>query len=424
MNQPLVGHITAHLGGGVGRALVHLIAGDTAHRHEVISIETTRDGRHVAALRAAQTEIVQADAIGDIRSYVTRYDILQIEYWNNPDLLRILHELDGLAARWVLWSHISGLGSPRIPPELPAALSAVVFTTPLSLKYFDKAPGLSSTLHVVPSAVGLAAPSQKRYSDRGTHGLYLGALSPAKMHADYVFFLRRFVEIGFERNLISGEVTEDSDLPARLTRNGLGPFVETVGHVEDVAPTFEDARYFLYILNPTHYGTSENALIEAMSAGVVPIVLNNPVEAALVSEARGGYVIDSADGILALKDEINDEGKWQELSANCVDYVARTYSRTRIVERFRGVYDAALRGPKKAAHFAEVFGRTPGEWFLSNRADAPLWNGARHITRLVAEKDYAVAAATKGSLDHFCRAFPGDAALARWRATAKEVRDG
>jgi glycosyltransferase involved in cell wall biosynthesis len=45
------------------------------------------------------------------------------------------------------------------------------------------------------------------------------------------------------------------------------------------------------LLNPYHYGTAENILLEAISAGVVPIVLNNPAEMALVEDRKNGFIV-------------------------------------------------------------------------------------------------------------------------------------
>ncbi len=59
--------------------------------------------------------------------------------------------------------------------------------------------------------------------------------------------------------------------------------VVLAGHAADPRAVLEMSGIFLYLLDPHHYGTAENALVEAMSLGVVPIVLANPCEQAIVT---------------------------------------------------------------------------------------------------------------------------------------------
>jgi glycosyltransferase involved in cell wall biosynthesis len=47
---------------------------------------------------------------------------------------------------------------------------------------------------------------------------------------------------------------------------------------------------FGYPLRPDHYGTCEQALGEAMCAGVVPVVINNPCERMIVKEGVTGFL--------------------------------------------------------------------------------------------------------------------------------------
>ena len=52
---------------------------------------------------------------------------------------------------------------------------------------------------------------------------------------------------------------------------------------------FNKHKFLLYILNRNHYGSAENILIEAMSLGVIPIVLNNDVEKTMSKTKKMGF---------------------------------------------------------------------------------------------------------------------------------------
>jgi glycosyltransferase involved in cell wall biosynthesis len=71
------------------------------------------------------------------------------------------------------------------------------------------------------------------------------------------------------------------------------------GHALDPAAAMSGAGIFLYPLRSDHYGTAENALVEAMSLGLVPVVLDNPAELEIVRHGVTGLVARSAFGLAA-----------------------------------------------------------------------------------------------------------------------------
>jgi glycosyltransferase involved in cell wall biosynthesis len=71
--------------------------------------------------------------------------------------------------------------------------------------------------------------------------------------------------------------------------------IELLGHTLDPVSALAEADIFFYPLRPDHYGTAENALVEAMSMGLVPVVLDNPAEAKIVTHGKSGFVAHSID---------------------------------------------------------------------------------------------------------------------------------
>ena len=63
---------------------------------------------------------------------------------------------------------------------------------------------------------------------------------------------------------------------------GIADKLEIVGKIPDIKPYLSKFDVFAYPLNPNHYGTAEQVLQEAMAAGIVPVVMNNPAEKILV----------------------------------------------------------------------------------------------------------------------------------------------
>jgi glycosyltransferase involved in cell wall biosynthesis len=121
------------------------------------------------------------------------------------------------------------------------------------------------------------------------------------------------------------------------------------GYTHDPYSALVGAGIFFYPLCRSHYGTGENALIEAMSLGLVPVVLDNPVETSIVQDGETGLVAFSLEA--------------------AVRWIARLVNEP----QFR------LRLSRNAAAFAKT--RSP---YMSARQFADLWRSMVTKERAVA----------------------------------------
>ena len=388
-------HIAAHLGGGVGKAHASLCAVDRpGMRRRFLLLEEPQDNRYADAIRASGADIVVSRDPVKIGGLVAAADIVQIEWWNHPRLYECLSRFDLPPARTILWSHISGLFPPCLPSALLAAPHRFLFTSACSLEIpavRDLAADARQRIDVINSGFGFDRPVT---SEKGRYGQvgYLGTvdfskLSPLLFDVIDAANLDRPVAIW-------GGVEPEGAVLLRARCMQRPDAVRFQGHAADPATALRNIGIFLYLLQPRHFGTAENALVEAMSLGCVPLVLDNPAERAIVEHGVTGFIEPDIESVARrLQWMIAHPTRMAEMGQAAARAMTATRSVRSAAADFASIYDAVLHLPKRRIDFAAIIGDSPAEWFLSTGA-SPREAGVR-----------------KGTLAHFLRCFPDDPAL-------------
>ena len=165
---------------------------------------------------------------------------------------------------------------------------------------------------------------------------------------------------------------------------------------------------FFYPLQRDHYGPAENSLVEAMSLGLTPLVLNNPPEMAIVRDAETGFVAASIEEIGSLLQTLLLLPDVQEkISRNAIRHVAETRTPALSAQDFMIQWLGLLGEPARRCDFRSAIGETPAEWFLSTQClpGAPWISSGRP----------GLATPLTDTLAHFERAFAGDESFSRLR---------
>lgn len=415
-------HITPHLGGGVGKAVSGLIAQsariEADRRHRIICFERPEKTQFVAQVEQAGGDIsfcpngtALADAIRDA-------DIVQLEFWNHPATPKMLCSAPLPPMRLLVWSHVSGLHHPKLPPGLIDLADRILFTSACSFEAPEVkewvAAGREDRLGVVSSGGGLEHLPRAEASHHSLKAGYLGSLNFSKLHPDFVSFAAMLD--GSVRMI--GDETNRAELEERCRAAGKPDLLDFRGYRPDVAAELSELDILLYLLNPTHYGTAENALIEAMAMGIIPIVLPNAAERHIVTDRRTGLVVRTPGELAAAIGwlETHPEER-RAIGDRAAAFAREQFRHDRMEQAFSRHYAAAMQAPKRAIPFAEAFGSTPADWFLAFQRRAGEFGDDGSIPETDALQRHGLIERSKGSAFHFLRYFPEDPRLNRWADT-------
>ncbi|NJA06638.1 glycosyltransferase family 4 protein [Methylococcaceae bacterium WWC4] len=425
-------HITPHLGGGVGKALSGLArqaAGENAGvSHRFICLEALEKTQFVEAITSLGDPNFAVEVCPSpdrLRVAMAEADIVQFEFWNHPLLPKYLCEAELPPHRALFWCHISGLGNPRIPAGLAAIADRWVFTSACSLDnpvFADLSDAERQSLGVVSSA-GLAdLPPLPQRLGRPPRLGYVGTLNFAKLHPRFVEFLAA-VPLADLRVKLLGDIANRAQLQARCIAAGRPELLEFAGYSEDIVAELAELDILVYLLNPLHYGTAENALIEAMAMGVVPIVLDNPAERRIVTHGQTGLVVNGpADFAEALSDLINQPERRRALAQQAAEFARTRYTFAEMTAGLNTHYLDLMNAEKRQPAYAAVFGNRPCDWFkaFQNPNGPYADDGSIPAGADLAHGDFE---RSKGSVFHFLKYFPDNPRLRSWsRALAEPLR--
>ncbi|MBF0295402.1 MAG: glycosyltransferase family 4 protein [Magnetococcales bacterium] len=401
-------HVVPHLGGGVGRVLSSVAAlrrrQNSPVEERFVCLEAPEKSRYVEILREAGVSVRIALDNRELEEEIRAADVVQAEWWNHPLTASWLAGVHAIDMRLVMWSHTSGMHYPAIPEALIAMPHAFLFTTPLSMR--PEHARFGNLVEVVHSSGGFDdfPPVPREVTSGPLRCGYLGTLNFAKLHPEILRFLGAVDLPGFAVDFFG-----DADSNPDLVRLASGR-VRIHGFTDRPDLALRGMDLFIYLLSPLHYGTTENALLEAMACGVVPIVLDNPVEKTIVRHGETGLIVADPDGFAQAVAWLHDHPEERlRMSRTGAGEVRRLFALEETERRLSDSYARVLAMPKRAFDFRPVIGTSPGAWFLScagRYADCFGDGPCAFLPPFLFEK-------SKSSIFHYLRYFHEDAQLQR-----------
>ena len=413
-------HITTHMGGGVGKALSGLAAFEANHstnyQHKIILLEQPEKLQFMEICRANSVEVEVTTDKSELEKRIAAADIVQLEWWHHPRMAGLLADFPQIPARLVVWCHISGCFYPYLSPEFLHIPLKFVFSSQYSMDnpYWSEAEKdfAARNCSVINSSGGFETISPRVYDEQReifTVG-YIGTQSYAKLNRDFIKFCNAIKNTPNVKFVMVGDTTNIPALIAEADSYGIKEKFEFIPYTSDVNAEFAKFDVFGYLLAPTHFGTTENVLLEAMAAGLPVVCLNQCAEKYLVQNNETGLLVNSIDEYAVAVNYLHSNpAERARLGNNARRYVLENFSVKRTVEQWHAVYEQILPLQKKTYDFRAVFGSNPHQYFLSCLPPQLKSNfdSVKELPLILKDK-------SKSSLLQFRHVYPENLQLRQW----------
>jgi glycosyltransferase involved in cell wall biosynthesis len=343
---------SATLGGGV-RAMVAAAKYSAAQgdfRHHVAFLMPPEDAV-TTFVRREGLEVLAGWDFDALRRLLPAYDIIQVEWWNMPQLDVFLRS-DLPAMRLLSWVHVGGHHPPQlIPPQLIEFSDFVLASSPHCYQA-DAFQRLSceqrrNKTDMIYDAADFARLENltPRRTNRFTVG-YIGLLEFKKLHADFVA-MSAGIKVPDIQFIVCGTGVEDT-LREQVRRLGVEERFVFRGYVDDIGPEIETFDIYGYPVCEDTYASGELNLQEIMYAGVPPVVFPyGGIRDLVIDQFTGLVATNQCEYRRAVEFLYHHPQERQRLGRNAQAYARQIFGAENAANKFNRTYSELMRAPKR-----------------------------------------------------------------------------
>lgn len=433
-------HITPHLGGGVGSVVLNWMMKDkNPTKHTIISLDKNNNKDWIAVNENYENVSIIDGAwfLPEFKDllceYVKANDIVVMHWWNHPLLYDVMINYQLPKCRLVMWNHVSGLFPPYVITKNDIDFcDRFVFTSPVSYETKEvkrlseedrKKLDVNWSTIGVESFKNLTRTKNKEFTVGFTGTVDFGKLNPA-----FIELCKNVNVPNVKFVVCSGD--SQQHLIDEAKEKGVYERFSFEGRVPSIVPYVAMFDVYGYPLQPQHFATCEQAIGEAMMAGAVPVVLNNPTERFIVKHMETGIVANSFDeyskGIEYL---YNNPEELKRMQSNAMKFASEMYDINKTIKHWYEIFDEEMKLPKQDRMWLKNKDKVipPEELYAYSHDEhgKPFWNFLNAVT----EEDKAKARTSlteqfatnsmykskgKGSVFQYLQFWPNNETLIEW----------
>ncbi len=374
MGKSKILHIAAHMGEGVGKAISGLAIADTSNEHEIILVDEPNKTNFIDYARNNGISVIVCPENSLLTERISDCDIVVTSWWNHPSMVPILHKFCDIPARLLLWSHVNGLKYPQLAAKFASIFDLCLFTSPISLRPPHWTDGETADIQRKSELVyGMGEFKPREQPFKNIYKLhdpirigYVGTLNYAKLHPDFMTYCKTVLNRGINACFaLAGEASPL--LIESVKRENLSDRFELLGFRNDIPELLTTFDVFGYLLNPNNFATTENALLEAMAAGLPIITGNSEAERTIIADGKNGFTVTNAIEYAKRIAELAQNLELRTKIGNGArESVCEKYDVVNNVKRFNNAVTRTMEKNKTTHDFSSALGSTPFEYFLTS----------------------------------------------------------
>jgi glycosyltransferase involved in cell wall biosynthesis len=416
--------------GGASRATLCLAA-QSKFRSMVLSLTPA----HPAMLgEAREAGVAARDCTGpaDVLAQIESADIVFAHTWNTPELFGLLAgSLPPL--RLAIWVHVAGRAVPQVVPgAIVRRADVAVATSARSLAHIRDAAtgGAFEPRTILPSRNLDPFPRVARTPSDLYRVAYVGALDELKLHPGTIKFISRIDVPGLRFSFIGNGPQRDA-LAREADDCAAAAKIAFRGWIDDMPAALADIDVLAVPMSPISYATAEIAVMEAMAAGIPPVVLSPEGALDPVNNGTDGLVVERGDQFVAALSALGHDASRRKALGDAARAKAMTaFDPRRTAHDFDELFEAMLALPKsKRSAIAPAVdsnlwahGRGAAAASLAFADQWPaLANSLSRDPAVASAADATIAASAKsalapsaGGLLHYLGVYPDEPWLAYW----------
>ena len=407
-------NVAVHCGGGIGTTMKNFFDNDKDNQHTMACLNPD-DPR---------SEEISIPVYYDLRNNIPLLNNLIIEndivllYWyNNPLYYEWLINNPLPPCRFIIWSQANCLFLPyAIPSKLVDMCDRFIIdshVTTESTDYEILTKKQKNKFDMIWSSADMTKFQNVKRVPHDTFNIgYAGTIDfSSKLHPDFIEMCSK-INIPNAKFIICSSGPDIDKLKNQVKEKGIEDKFLFTGRVDDLSVWFAQMDIFGYPLKPDHYGTCEQVLGEAMSAGVVPVVLNNPPERYIIDDDFNGVITTYDEYALTIEALYHDKSSMARLSENAKKSAFNTYSVDTMIKKWNIEFVFEMLVPKIERKWfwsgSEIFKESLG-------IHKNIFEGNDRMRIVDAYRKFSqFNSESKGSIRQYAHVFPEDKQLKEW----------